>query len=202
MAQSLTIHQLDWSSDRMRDDLIVLYGVYIAESLDHGSFGYGYAAHPTPRFATAVLYDGDRMIGFMCVDREVPDGGPHAIEVIFVEPRYRRKGLATMLVRDGQKHIPDLRLKGPLSADGQALADRTGAGVSGVTPDDVAEFTAQAKTDMQNGITYCRTRKGHRPGNPQLPCSRCRVSLSVKASRMYLTEAFEVRRAFEKWRAS
>ena len=191
---------LDWSSDKMRDDLIVLYGAYIAESLGRGSFGYGYAAHPSPQYATAVLYDDDRMIGFMSVDREVSDGGPYAVEVIFIEPRYRRRGLATLLITDGQKRIPDLRLKGPLSVNGQALADRTGTGVSGVADWEVREHNAQARVDMKNALIYCRTKKRHRPGNPQIPCQRCRVTLGMKASRIYLTEAFEARRAFEAYR--
>lgn len=192
----------DWSSQEMRNGIVELFAGYLAECMDQGTQGAGYPVHPSPQYKTGVLYYDGEMVCFASVDHCVADGGAPAVELIYVKPQFRQHGIGSAMIKVGQKVVPDLRLKGPLSPTGQALADQTGAGVSGTAPSEIDAYEKYVTETMASANAYCRERKGHRPGNPKLPCQRCRCSLASKVAAAFVDAATQDRRAFEKWRTA
>jgi ribosomal protein S18 acetylase RimI-like enzyme len=53
------------------------------------------------------------------------DPGNYAVEVIYVKPDFRHRGLASLALQETKRNCPvALSLKTPLSPGGEALADR------------------------------------------------------------------------------
>ncbi|EDY43225.1 GNAT family acetyltransferase [Streptomyces sp. SPB074] len=102
------------------------------------------------------------------------DPARRAIEVIYINPEHRRRGLAARALR----HIADaalpqrLALKTPLSPGGDALADRLDLARADNLPHEQAK-NEEALRVIRDGIKATCTHGKKGGGDPRKPCQRC-----------------------------
>ncbi|MFE9170872.1 GNAT family N-acetyltransferase [Streptomyces kebangsaanensis] len=133
---------------------------------------------------TLIVYAGDDIAGFCSAD-------PHAyaLELIYLDPAYRGRGIATAIVTQMRQTCPKpMGARMPFTPHGQALVTRTGLrphqpGESALQ--DAAEQLAEINRDIRRECP-------HRRGHPAKACRRCyRQALRRSAThivRTYLAE--------------
>ncbi|MFE2644630.1 GNAT family N-acetyltransferase [Streptomyces nigra] len=146
----------------MRD----MFTDYLLEEFDRiGELAFG-APIGDHLAGTFIRYDGADA-GFMSVDV-----GRMAVEVIYVVPAHRGKGLARMALEETNQSCPQtLALKTPLSPGGEALANRLGLRLAHNFPHEEAknqEFLQLMREQVKQACPH-----GKRPGDPRKPCPRC-----------------------------
>ncbi|MDX3314565.1 GNAT family N-acetyltransferase [Streptomyces sp. ME08-AFT2] len=160
------------SADQVRR-LTDLYRAYLHEELERT--GYAVAGLPVAAYLnTFLVWLDDDVIGFYSLDFT-----RYAVELIYLEPQHRGKGIARAVFTRLKMTCPvPMRAKVPLSPSGQALVDSVGIGVTEPT-DEEEQSAAESLDDVHRVLSKeCN----HKRGNPARPCRRCyRRALSVTA---------------------
>lgn len=130
---------------------------------------------------TLIVYVGKTPAGFCSADFT-----RYAIELIYVDPRYRGHGVASQLLADLGSSCPQpMRIKSPLSPGGQALADKLGVPLSEPSESQVRD-AAETLNDLHRTINDRCPHK--RAGDPRRPCKRCyRAGLKRTAESMVMS---------------
>ncbi|MFI9588481.1 GNAT family N-acetyltransferase [Streptomyces sp. NPDC052236] len=166
LADGITFEEFDPLTKRDVDSLQEMFTDYLLEEfqrineLAFGSLAAGYL------ITTFIHVDGQDA-GFMALD-----AGRYAVEIIYVKPEYRGRGLATLALRQVASACPQkLALKTPLSPGGEALADQLDMARADNFPHEEAKNEEALRT-IRDGIKATCTH-GKRVGNPRKPCKRC-----------------------------
>lgn len=170
----------DYQSDQDVEAVTLLFADYLLEGLDR--LGHFPSGMPIANWLnTVVLYVDGQPAGFCAADLT-----RYAIELIYVAPAYRRRGIAHRLLTDLRDSCPEqMRIKAPLSPACQALVKQLGIPVSEHTTAEEAKGE-QAVTELHETIRrHC---KHPRKGSPQRPCRRCYRALLRRMSVAMVTE--------------
>lgn len=121
---------------------------------------------------------GDHLVGtfIRCAGEDAGfmslDAGRMAVEVIYVVPTQRGKGLAGMALEETNRSCPQtLALKTPLSPGGEALANRLGLPLAHNFPHEEAKNQGVLREMREVVKEMCP--HGKRAGDPRKPCPRC-----------------------------
>ncbi|MDX3555313.1 GNAT family N-acetyltransferase [Streptomyces europaeiscabiei] len=180
--QAPLIHaaSFDYQSDRDVEAVTLLFADYLLEGLDR--LGHFPSGMPIANWLnTVVLYVDGIPAGFCAADLT-----RYAVELIYVAPAYRRKGIAHRLLVDLRDSCPEqMRIKAPLSPGCQALAEQLGIPVSAPTAEEEAKGE-QAVAELHETIRrHC---KHPRKGSPQRPCRRCYRALLRRMALAMVTD--------------
>ncbi|GAA4865915.1 GNAT family N-acetyltransferase [Kitasatospora terrestris] len=159
--------------------LIAMYEAYLREELDRThDFADGYPA--AAYLNTFLVHDGAALIGFCSIDTV-----HRAIELIYITPEFRRRGIASNLVKMLKASCPaPMRAKAPLSPLGQLLMDATAVPATDPPPEDVRRGEEERRILHRALSEACQ----HRRGNPGRACGRCqRACVAQMAKRMVLS---------------
>jgi GNAT superfamily N-acetyltransferase len=170
----------DPRSDCHRGRLTELYGDYLLE--EFGRTRVSPDGHPVGPGLTAYLFlADDSMVGFGSVDTE-----SFAAELIYVDPRYRRHGIAgSFLARLGSQSPTPLRVRAPLSPAGAALSGSLG--LLPVPPDDAEEAErARGQEEFREGLRAACGQRGHKRRNPSHACRRCHRTVFTNMATLYI----------------
>ncbi|MEU3435455.1 GNAT family N-acetyltransferase [Streptomyces sp. NPDC006863] len=114
---------------------------------------------------TLIIRVGDEIGGFCAID-------PHhyALELVYLAPPYRGRGIAAALIQQMRATCPQrMKAKLPFTPQGQALVTRTG-----LLPLQPSDASVQAAADRLAEIhRVIRRDCPHKRGNPAKPCRRC-----------------------------
>ncbi|MFA3877564.1 N-acetyltransferase family protein [Streptomyces sp. MMCC 100] len=127
---------------------------------------------------TALLSVDGVFVAFCSVDLK-----RRSVELVYVAPEHRGRGLASVLLADLARTCPtQLTVKAPLSPDGEALAASVGLPV--VHPDaEQVEQGLTAQREMKRALDrQCR----HRRGNPAAVCRRCLRALLTRSAEAHV----------------
>ncbi|MFM9446986.1 GNAT family N-acetyltransferase [Streptomyces acidiscabies] len=157
--------------------LKVMYTDYLLEEfqrIEELAFGNPVA----PYLITMFIKVDDEHAGFLSLDRH-----NNAVEIIYVKPDYRHRGLATLALQEMMRHSPTkLALKTPLSPGGEALATQLDLGLEHNFPHEEARNQEALRTMAAGVRTTCRHAARR---NPLKPCPRCyQTALRRYASRV------------------
>lgn len=171
-----------------------LHQGYLLEELDrtgHHAQGFPLAGW----LRTVILGVADAPIGYVAVDL-----GRRSVELIYVEPAYRGRGIATGVLADLAATCPEpMQLKGPLSPGGQALADKLGLGVAWSTPEQMEEAEAELRA-LEAAVGWHCLHRRKRRGDPRRPCRPCYRSLITKTSERMIADVAAMHRGAQKER--
>ncbi|MGW3627307.1 N-acetyltransferase family protein [Streptomyces sp. NPDC000880] len=184
--QSMTTESFNPYADDDVTTLTAMYEAFLLEELQRtGEFALGV---PVATWLETVIIriDGEPA-GFCAIDFP-----RRSVELIYVAPDHRSRGIATVLLADLARSCPDpMQLKAPLTPGAEAIAVRLGLGLAHST--DEQQATARAAiTRMYHSINQrCRHR---RTGDPSKPCKRCaRTTLPKAAALAIANHAFAIR---------
>ncbi|MFF8840566.1 GNAT family N-acetyltransferase [Streptomyces sp. NPDC015130] len=160
------------------DDLLGMYTNFLLEEFDRiGELAFGNAA--AGYLLTSFIRCDDHNIGFFSLD---PAG--YSVELIYLKPEYRGRGIATLVLQHLKQHCPQqLALKTPLSPGGEALADKLELGRADNLPHE--EATNEDVLQVIRAGIKATCKHGKSAGNPSKPCKRC----YQKTLRRYAVEA-------------
>ncbi|MFE7547120.1 GNAT family N-acetyltransferase [Streptomyces gardneri] len=146
------------------DNLLKLYTDFLLEEFDRiGELAFGNAA--AGYLLTTFIQCDDENVGFFSLD---PQGC--SVELIYLKPGYRGRGIATVVLQHLKQDCPQkLALKTPLSPGGEALADKLDLGREHNLPHEEARNQDVLRV-MREGV---KGRCKHTGGNPGKPCKRC-----------------------------
>lgn len=166
--------------------IIELYQAYLLEELERT----GVVAPGLPvalYLKTLIVWHDDVITGFCSLDL-----GRYAIELIYIEPTYRRQGIARMLLAALNASCPgQMRAKAPLTPSSQALVDSLGIPSTEPGQEEV-RHAARSLEELHRDINaHCR----HRRGNPSRPCRRCYRSNLLKSAEIAVSAYVAARRA-------
>lgn len=161
----------------------------------------GYPTEWTGR--TALLWLGDTVEpdGFVYLDEGGRTQVKAAIEMTYVRPEARRKGLLTWWIGELRTMgYANLTIKAPLSPAGEALSKRFGFKVDEPTEEEAAvgaAGTEMARRAQHVGVQNCRS-LGHKRGNPSMPCQKCLKSFTDQvAAAVMMNRYAELRSAWQ-----
>ncbi|MFE4408356.1 GNAT family N-acetyltransferase [Streptomyces sp. NPDC056821] len=163
-----------------------LYSAYLLEEYDRINDyapGLPVAAH----INTLVVRAGDEIAGFCSAD-------PHAcaLELIYLAPEHRGRGIAAAIVTQMRQACPKpMGAKMPFTPHGQALVERTR-----LRPIQPSESALQDAAEQLKDINrVIRKECPHRRGNPSKACRRCyRQALRRSATHIVQTYLAEQRK--------
>jgi hypothetical protein len=170
-------------------DLIHLFHAYLTEEFQRiGRLPLGIPA--AAWLTTGILWHRDIPIGFWSTDKT-----RYSLELIYLVPGARARGIATRIVADLAASCPrPMEIKAPLSPAGQHLADKLHLGVAHPTPEEEARVDQHITEGHKRLKANCRHRR--RTGNPATPCARCyRRGLKRYATAMVMDYVTPVRLA-------
>jgi GNAT superfamily N-acetyltransferase len=165
------VRLLDVHDDAQIADLTRLHAEYCAESLAAGHSGEGFAVAWYLR--TALLYIGDEPVGYFSYD-PAPESksNPPAIELIYITPSARRRGLASRVVRALKDKIPNVQLKSPLTPACAAMAMKLGVASTILGASEAYAMRVTAREIRHTPAAWCRF-QGHRRTNAFAACEKC-----------------------------
>ncbi|MEV4333508.1 GNAT family N-acetyltransferase [Streptomyces sp. NPDC049597] len=139
---------------------------YLLEEFDRiGELAFGNPA--AGHLVTSFIRSGSENVGFIALD-----AGRYAVEVIYLKPESRGRGIATLVLQHVDQQCPQkLALKTPLSPGGEALAGNLGLERAGNFPHEEAK-NEEALGMIRAGIKAA-CRHGKSAGDPRKPCKRC-----------------------------
>ncbi|MFD8260214.1 hypothetical protein ACFV19_15045 [Streptomyces griseoluteus] len=166
-AKGMTLDLYEVRDDAQVHDLGVMYRNYQLEELERtGQAGLGLPV--ATWLATAWIRYGDERAGFVSLDVR-----RWALELVYIEPAFRGRGLALLAVADIARSRPGrLAAKTPLSPSGEALANRFGLVLAEHTPQEAARAAGQMRELHEAIRNNCRHGK-KRSGDPRKVCQRC-----------------------------
>jgi GNAT superfamily N-acetyltransferase len=166
LAQGITLDLFLAVRPEDADVLLGMYTDYLLEEFDRiGELAFGNAA--AGYLATSFIRCDDQNVGFFSVD---PAG--YSVEVIYLKPEFRGRGIATIVLRHVAQQSPQkLALKTPLSPGGEALANKLGLARADNFPHE--EATNQDALQMIKAGIKATCKHGRSAGNPSKPCKRC-----------------------------
>ncbi|KAB8167046.1 GNAT family N-acetyltransferase [Streptomyces sp. 3MP-14] len=146
--------------------LTEMFRDYLLEEFDR-------AAHIAPGlpvggflFTLIILENSGQPAGFCSIDPR-----RCSVELIYIRPEQRRQGLAAAALAYLASTCPEqMRMKGPLTPDGGALARRLRLPVVDWTEEETADGQ-KFQAEMRRTITGVCRHKQRR--NPSRPCRRC-----------------------------
>ncbi|WP_331756662.1 GNAT family N-acetyltransferase [Streptomyces sp. NBC_01568] len=166
LADGATFEEFDALRKRDVDSLQEMFTDYLLEEfqrINELAFGNPAAGY----LITVFIHVDGQDAGFMALD-----AGRHSVEIIYIKPEYRGRGLATLALRQTAGACPQqLALKTPLSPGGEALADRLDLARADNFPHEEARNEKALRT-IQDGIKATCTH-GKRVGDPRKPCKPC-----------------------------
>ncbi|MEV4043156.1 GNAT family N-acetyltransferase [Streptomyces sp. NPDC049744] len=114
---------------------------------------------------TLMIRIGDEIAGFCAVDPH-----HHALELIYIAPQYRGRGIAAALIQQMQATCPTrMKAKLPFTPQGQALVTRTK--LLPLQPDNASVKAAAGQLAEIHRVI--RRDCPHKKGNPAKACRRC-----------------------------
>ncbi|MEE4546753.1 hypothetical protein V2S66_32915 [Streptomyces sp. V4-01] len=156
--------------------LTAMHQGYLLEELErtgHHAQGFPLAGW----LRTVILGVDDDPIGFVAIDC-----GRRSVELIYVTPAHRSRGIATGVLSDLAATCPEpMQLKGPLSPGGQALAEKLGLSTAWSTPEQMEEAEAELAA-LEDAVGWHCPHRGKRRGDPRRPCRPCYRNLVTKTS--------------------
>ncbi|TXS44936.1 GNAT family N-acetyltransferase [Streptomyces sp. OR43] len=146
-----------------------MYTSYLLEEYERISeLAFG---NPTAGYlVTSFIRSGGEDVGFVSLDH-----GQRAVELVYVKPEHRGKGLARVVLEELNRICPQtLALKTPLSPGGEALASTLGLERADNLPHEEAKNQESLRI-MREGIkrTCQHKGKGRQGGDPRKLCRRC-----------------------------
>lgn len=163
----LPAHPHLFSSSSVHDvtDLTEMFVAYLQEEFERtGQLAMGM---PVAGFLRTIMLSCDEhSAGFAAFDAQ-----RGSLELLYVRPSFRGRGIAGSVVRHLTAGSAPLALKAPLSPGGQALADRHGLSVAHSSASEAADSERAVCALMQRIRAVCRHRSA--PGAPGRICPRC-----------------------------
>ncbi|MFF4344313.1 GNAT family N-acetyltransferase [Kitasatospora sp. NPDC001540] len=166
LADGITFESFDPQVERDVESLQGMFTDYLLEEFQRiNEFAFG---NPCADYLITVFIHVDGQdAGFMALD-----AGRASVEIIYIKPEYRGRGLATLALRQTLDACPQqLALKTPLSPGGEALADRLDLARADNFPEEQAKNDGMLLT-IQNSIK-ATCKHGKKGGDPRRPCKRC-----------------------------
>jgi len=189
LADGITFEEFDPLTKRDVEGLQAMFTDYLLEEFERiNELAFG---NPAAGFLMTVFIHVDGQdAGFMALD-----AARRAVEIIYVKPEYRGRGLATLALRHTADACPQkLALKTPLSPGGEALAEQLDLARADNLPHEEAK-NEQALQTIRNGIKATCTH-GKKGGDPRKLCQRCyRKTLRRYAEMMVEKNVAEARAA-------
>jgi GNAT superfamily N-acetyltransferase len=166
LAEGVTLEEFDPLKQEDVDSLQGMFTDYLLEEFERiGELAFGNPA--AGYLITTFIQCEGRTAGFMALD-----AGRRAVELIYITPEWRGRGIATRVLRHTDEACPEkLALKTPLSPGGAALADRLDLARADNFPHEVAK-NDEALRIIREGIKRTCTH-GQKGGDPRKPCKRC-----------------------------
>jgi GNAT superfamily N-acetyltransferase len=166
VAEGITLEEFNPLNKADVDSLQSMFTDYLLEEFERiGELAFG---NPAAGYliTTFIGCDG-QTAGFMSLD-----AGRRAVELIYITPKWRGRGVATQVLRHTDRACPEkLALKTPLSPGGSALADRLDLARADNFPHEVAK-NEEALRIIREGIKRTCTH-GQKAGDPRKSCRRC-----------------------------
>lgn len=189
LAENVVMTGYDPLDDDQVAELAVMYSHYQLEELDRTgrmAFGLPVASY----LLTFWIRSEGQLAGFVSLDVM-----KFAVELVYVTPEFRGRGLAVLAVAELARDCPrPFQLKGPLSPGGQAIASSLGLGRADHTPDEAAA-NARTITDIHRLIAGRCQHGRKRKGDPRRVCKRCYQGwLREYAAQGIITHANEARK--------
>ncbi|MBT2511465.1 GNAT family N-acetyltransferase [Streptomyces sp. ISL-98] len=178
LGKGITLEGYDVGKTQDVASLRIMYTDYLLEEFERIkelAFGNPVADYLTTMF---IQVNGENA-GFLSLD---PNN--YAVEVIYVKPDFRHRGLATLALQETNRNCPvTLSLKTPLSPGGEALADQLGLDLARNFPGEEARNQEALLTIAESVRAACRHKQ--RSGDPRKLCPRCyRLGLRRYADRV------------------
>ncbi|MFD9584494.1 GNAT family N-acetyltransferase [Streptomyces sp. NPDC059980] len=163
------------------NSVITLFGHYLSEEFERTKEWPDGTPVGATLFTTVMEVEGD-VIGFASVDVAL-----NAVELVYVAPAYRRRGIASAVLGEWRRQCPRaLCAKAPVSPTGRRLMDSLGIPEAPRSAEDLTEIE-RAHTEA---YAYVAAQCGHKRGHPGRPCKRCCQKhlerASVSAVMMYV----------------
>lgn len=166
LADGITFEEFNPLTKRDVDSVQEMFTDYLLEEFQRINvlaFGNPAAGY----LITVFIHVDGQDAGFMALD-----AGRYAVEIIYVKPEYRGRGLATLALRQTASACPQkLALKTPLSPAGESLADQLDLARADNLPHEEAK-NEEALRIIRDGIKATCTH-GQRVGDPRKQCKRC-----------------------------
>lgn len=139
---------------------------------------------PVARYLrTAFIVADAEAVGYLAIETRPADGREPSLELIYLLPRARGKGIARQVVAEAQKECPaTLHIKGPLSARGKALAEALGMPEDTWTPQQQKEADEARLEGIRNIAAACP----HKRPNPTYACKKCRRVYTEAAAECFI----------------
>ncbi|MGW7444958.1 N-acetyltransferase family protein [Kitasatospora sp. NPDC054795] len=166
LADGVTFEGFDPLTKRDVDSLQEMFTDYLLEEYERIrelAFGNPAAGY----LITTFIHVDGQDAGFMALDAP-----RYSVEIIYIKPEYRGRGLATLVMRHTANACPQqLALKTPLSPGGEALADQLDLARADNLPHEEAK-NEKALQAIRDGIKATCTH-GKKAGDPRKQCGRC-----------------------------
>ncbi|WP_405548909.1 GNAT family N-acetyltransferase [Streptomyces globisporus] len=180
-APVMTTASFDYHSDEHVAVLTSMFREYLLEDFDRtGHFAPGF---PFALWLQTLLVSVDgHPVAFCSADLK-----RRSIELLYVRPDYRRRGVAQLLLRHLRDSCPsEMRLKAPVSPACLRIAERLGIPVAH-QPEEERQEAERALAEMAAGVRRLCTHK--RTGNPLRSCRVCYRALLKKAANRMVSES-------------
>lgn len=154
------------------DHLLALAALFKAHLLEMISPDWAHMdGFPAARFLrTLLIYSSGVPIGFLSVDLTPPAPRHPAVELIYIAPGHRGRGIASRLMQELKEGCPGvLHAKGPFTPDGQKLIDRTSVPASVRPAEEEHAAEAGRLESVANIARYCT----HKRPNRLYACKKC-----------------------------
>lgn len=189
LAEGITVEGFDPLRKRDVDSLQEMFTDYLLEEfqrINELAFGNPAADY---LITTFIRVDGQDA-GFMALD-----GGRYAVEIIYLKPEWRGRGLGTLALRHvaNAAYPRKLAVKTPLSPGGEALADQLDLARADNFPHEQAKNEEALRT-IRDGIKATCTH-GKRAGDPRKPCKPCYRKTLRRYAALGLSKYVTARRA-------
>lgn len=182
-----TLVPYDRTSQAHVSSLIDLFRGYLLEELDRtGEHAPGIPV--ADWLNTFLVLVDDTAVGFCSADTT-----RYAIELIYITPSQRGRGLASLVLQDLRASCPGtMRLKAPVTPGGAALAARLGIGLSAPVENEIRHGREAMEALHQTINRRCPHK---RAGNPQRPCRRCYRAVIKRTAGMVIVSYSRAARA-------
>lgn len=158
---------MDIHKDQHVEAMLFMYREYSAQSLAESGYILGIPFDVWLATAFIIDLDEKKRVGFVSIH-----GENKSVETIHVLARARRQGAALGALRLLHRYLPyTLKLKGPLSREGQALLAASGLEEIGPSPEEksAADVIREDRAKYREALRIiCK----HRNGRPGL-CRKC-----------------------------
>lgn len=166
LAPGITLEDFDPRRAQDVESVQRMFTDYLLEEFDRiGELAFGSPVGDW--LATRFIRVNGQDAGFIAVD-----AGRYAVEILYIAPAFRSRGLARMTLAELDRICPQkLAVKTPLSPGGEALATLLDLDRADNFPEEAAKNEEHLRI-MLDGIKQTCPH-GKRSGDPRKPCARC-----------------------------